>query len=301
MNNEVPRSPLVRAVEEEKKNLGIPGGVGVNTVQGQMKLQADSVPRKHVVMFSGGIGSWAAAKRVAATYGTENLTLLFTDTMMEDEDLYRFIDEAAANVGGTFVRLCDGRTPWEVFEDEKFIGNNRVDPCSRVLKRSLMDKWRDANCDPLRTTIYVGIDWTEKHRLTKLHSRCAPWIYEAPLCAPPFRLKSELLEELKSEGIRPPRLYDLGFSHNNCGGFCCKAGHAHFRLLLKTMPERYAFHEAQEAALMAKLGGPWGILKDRRGGTAKPLTLKQFRERIEQDDGDYERDDLAAGCGCALN
>lgn len=33
-----PVSPLVRAVEEEKKNLGIPRGVGVNTVQGQMTL-----------------------------------------------------------------------------------------------------------------------------------------------------------------------------------------------------------------------------------------------------------------------
>lgn len=37
---------------------------------------------KHVVMFSGGIASWAAATRVAKKHGTENLTLLFTDTLM---------------------------------------------------------------------------------------------------------------------------------------------------------------------------------------------------------------------------
>lgn len=41
---------------------------------------------KHVVMFSGGIGSWAAAKRVAAEHGTADLTLLFTDTLIEDAD-----------------------------------------------------------------------------------------------------------------------------------------------------------------------------------------------------------------------
>lgn len=262
---------------------------------------AISKGQMHVVMFSGGIGSWAAAKRVAAVHGTANLTLLFTDTMMEDADLYRFINEAALNVGGTFVRLCDGRTPWEVFNDVRFIGNNRVDPCSRVLKRTLLDEWRDTNCDPATTTVYVGIDWTEKHRLVKLHKRCAPWKYEAPLCEPPFRLKRELMADLIAEGISPPRLYAMGFAHNNCGGFCCKAGHAHFRLLLKTMPERYAFHEAQEARLMETIGTPWGILKDRRGGTAKPLTLRQFRERIEADKDDYERDDLAAGCGCALS
>ena len=39
---------------------------------------------RHVVQFSGGIQSWAAAKRVAAEHGTDNLTLLFADTKMED-------------------------------------------------------------------------------------------------------------------------------------------------------------------------------------------------------------------------
>lgn len=31
---------------------------------------------KHIVMYSGGVGSWAAAKRVAEKHGTENLILL---------------------------------------------------------------------------------------------------------------------------------------------------------------------------------------------------------------------------------
>lgn len=31
-------------------------------------------------MYSSGVGSWAAAKRVAEKYGTDNLTLLFADT-----------------------------------------------------------------------------------------------------------------------------------------------------------------------------------------------------------------------------
>lgn len=102
---------------------------------------------KHVVMFSGGVGSWAAARRVAEHYGTEDLTLLFADTNMEDEDLYRFIQEAATNVGGKFVRVEDGRTPWDVFFDERFLGNSRIDPCSKLLKRVLLDRWCNANCD----------------------------------------------------------------------------------------------------------------------------------------------------------
>lgn len=254
-------------------------------------------------MFSGGIGSWAAAKRVAAMHGTANLTLLFTDTMMEDEDLYRFIDEAAANVGAPLTRIADGRTPWQVFEDERFIGNSRIDPCSKILKRKLFEKWRNANCAPDTTMIYVGIDWTEKHRLDRLQKYVVPWRYEAPLISPPYKLKSEMIDDLRREGIIPPRLYGMGFAHNNCGGFCVKAGKRHFALLLSAMPDRFAFHEAQEERLRA-LGINGTILTDTVKGVKSPLTLKHFRESIEKQETGGAllfEDDLAAGCGCALN
>lgn len=74
-----------------------------------MKLVTRRPPLQHVVQFSGGKGSWAAAKLVAQRYGTEHLTLLFADTLMEDWDLYRFIEEAAANVGGRYLRVAEGR------------------------------------------------------------------------------------------------------------------------------------------------------------------------------------------------
>lgn len=49
---------------------------------------------KHVVMYSGGIGSYFAAKRVVQKENPNEVILLFTDTLMEDEDLYRFISES---------------------------------------------------------------------------------------------------------------------------------------------------------------------------------------------------------------
>lgn len=70
---------------------------------------------KHVVMYSGGIGSWAAAKRVIEKRGTDNVILLFTDTMIEDEDLYRFLHETSNQFGCELVWLSDGRDPWQVF------------------------------------------------------------------------------------------------------------------------------------------------------------------------------------------
>ena len=56
--------------------------------------------KDHVVFYSGGLASWATAMRVAEKHGTKNLKMLFTDTKMEDEDLYRFLDESAILLGG---------------------------------------------------------------------------------------------------------------------------------------------------------------------------------------------------------
>ena len=250
---------------------------------------------KHVVMFSGGAGSWAAAKRVAKT---GRLTLLFADTLMEDEDLYRFIDEAAADVGGLLVKVAEGRDPWQVFFDKRFLGNSRVDPCSRILKRELLRDWLDNNCDPADTTIYLGFDWTEAHRFERAQGYWEPWEVRAPMCDPPYIDKAQVLSALRAAGIEPPRLYGMGFPHNNCGGFCIKQGMAGFRHLLEVFPERYAYHEGREQELREFLGKDVAILRDRAGGTTTPLTLSTLREQIE---AGAENEQLAldwGGCGC---
>lgn len=260
---------------------------------------------KHLVMFSGGVGSWATAKRVAAKYGTADMTLLFADTNMEDGDLYRFIREASVSIGAPLVRVADGRDVWKLFQDRHTIGNGKVDLCSSELKRKQLDKYRNDNFDPSDTTVYIGIDWTEVHRLERAQAKCAPWKYEAPLCDTPYLNKAQILDALKTEGIDPPRLYAMGFPHNNCGGFCVKAGQAQFRLLLKTMPERYAWHEAQEEEtreIQRSFGiVPSSVLYHRRGGIGRVrVTLKEFRESIEKEQNDYDHEEWG-GCGCALD
>lgn len=254
---------------------------------------------QRVVMFSGGTGSWAAAKRVAERFGTAGMTLLFTDTRMEDEDLYRFLGEAAANVGAKLVKIAEGRNPWHVFFDERFLGNSRVDPCSKILKRQMAERWLQANCDPAHTVVYVGIDWTEEHRFTALRGRHAAqgWTYEAPLCEAPYISKTDVTAWLAREGIKPGRLYSLGFAHDNCGGFCIKAGQGHFANLLRHMPKRYAKHEATEQGFIAFIGREVSILTDRSGdGKKKPLTLRDFRIRIESG-AQVDAFDIG-GCGC---
>jgi hypothetical protein len=39
----------------------------------------------------------------------------------EDPDLWRFVDDAAAHLGVTPVVVTDGRMPWQVFADQRFL------------------------------------------------------------------------------------------------------------------------------------------------------------------------------------
>jgi len=62
---------------------------------------------KHIIQFSGGICSFFTAKRVVEKYGKENVILLFCDTLIEDEDLYRFINDTIMHLKCEFVRLVE--------------------------------------------------------------------------------------------------------------------------------------------------------------------------------------------------
>tara|TARA_R100000458_G_C8199523_1_gene190494 strand:- start:14 stop:811 length:798 start_codon:yes stop_codon:yes gene_type:complete len=241
------------------------------------------------------MSSFFAAKRVKEKHGNENLKLLFTDTKYEDEDLYRFLREGAEYLGGDLVWIEEGRDPWEVFKDVRFLGNSRIDPCSRVLKRDLAKKWVHENYpDPSTAILYLGMNWDEGHRLERSQRFWAPYQVESPLMEKPWLERRLMMSELDHLGIFPPRLYEMGFPHNNCGGFCIKAGQAHFRLLLRELPEKYAEVEQKEEEMRQLLDKDVSILKDRRGGTTKPLTLKEFRNRETKDCDLFEW----GGCGC---
>jgi hypothetical protein len=267
-----------------------------------------SSKKKRVVMFSGGIGSWACAKRVAETHGTEDLYLVFSDVkgdatsphIGEDEDTYRFIEEAAANVGGRLVWLRDGRDIWQVFKDERWLGNSRLAHCSHRLKQKPAREWLEANCHPEETVVYVGIDWTEVHRVAAIEKAYKPYEAVAPLTEPPLMSKAEMIEWARTEGLRTPRLYDLGFAHNNCGGGCVKAGKAQWRHLLRVMPDRFAVWEEHELDLRDYLDKPVSILTETINGEKRSLTLRDLRIRSESQ-GELFDDLDFGGCGCFVD
>lgn len=326
-----------------------------------------------VSTFSSGKGSWASSRRVqdrrtAAGLDPKGLALVFSDVLGEDEDNYRFLVEAAADIYGVslpdgwrdlvptepvrrradvaalrefaiglmpgLIWLVEGRTIWEVFRDNRFLGNSRLANCSKFLKQMPARQWIDANCYPEDTTIFVGIDWMETHRLPDIQKAYLPYQAEAPLCEAPYIDSDDVLKMLADRGIDPPRLYSMGFQHANCGGGCVRAGQAQFATLLEIMPTRYAAWESEEEGVRQHLGKPVSILRERRRtqllahygltesdveidfyitasgdvkqheiikATGKPLpkfapmTLREFRERHQSDPSKTDRTD-DSGC-----
>ncbi|WP_025683618.1 hypothetical protein [Paenibacillus maysiensis] len=280
-----------------------------------------------------------AAVRDADANGTEDMILLFTDTLIEDKDLYRFMIESAGYLFGLpkplhLISRCDGipdvntdmlarraylselaadttgyipalrwisdgRDPWEVFWDRRWIGNSRIAQCSEELKQKISRQWVKERHKPDETVIYVGIDWTETHRVAGIERGWSPYRVIAPMTERPYLYKTDMLNDLKRYGIKAPRLYDMGFAHNNCGGFCVRGGQGHFINLLKNNRDLYLYHESKELEMQEYLGRTdVTILTRTVKGVEHTLTLRELRE--EWDNGLGLQVDLLdiGGCGC---
>lgn len=196
------------------------------------------------------------------------------------------------------IWIAEGRTPWQVFRDVRFIGNSRVDPCSRILKRDFLDKWMEANCDPANTIQYFGLDATEPHRFDSLVARRTGWTIKAPLIEHGI-FKESILTDLNAASIKQSRTYDNGFPHDNCSNTCIKAGQSQWAKTLRDSPLTYDYAEQEEQQTLVHIGrSDIGVIRDRTGGITKRRSLREFRERIEAGDPAPRFD--WGGCGCGI-
>jgi len=331
-----------------------------------------------IVMYGGGLTSYEAAKRALERYGHDAVEIWFADTRMEDEDLYRFNRDVERTLDHPIRVFDQGLDVWEIFKRERFLGNSRIDPCSKFLKRVPLRKalerqypnracvecdepWvrggdtihvldidgteiREAICsncrdnDPIYSEniekltrvidskgvnsnkarisirpiqnrvercsergrfvrVVLGMDIIQDcDRLHRAKSYWRPFVNWFPLAEPPFGNKTRIIEELRSIGVSEPRLYGAGFEHNNCGGFCVKAGKGQMVHLLNTLPERYLEHERKELEFQEFIGSKVTILSETRKGVKRNLTLRELRQRAEA--GEEFRFDEGMACAC---
>jgi hypothetical protein len=257
-------------------------------------------PDTCIVCVSGGATSAVALERVIQQF-PGRIIPVFCDTKQEDQDLYRFLADLEQHFKRFIVRLQDGRDIWQVFQDERFIGNTRVDICSRILKREQIQTYlKVGGHKPERTILAFGMNTDELTRIQKLQARWEPYKVWCPLTEPPFMDRCEIMNHIIDDwDIDPPKLYEEGFKHNNCGGACVKGGHGAWLHLYRKRPATYLDWEQKERQFRLDIGQDVAILRDRRGGETIPMTLETLRYRFDHEG--YRPTDWGEVCNCMGN
>jgi len=250
--------------------------------------------QKCLVFFSGGMCSYLAAKRCVDKYGKEDVLLYFTDTNYEHESLYQFINQTVDKLGCAFVKESLGKTPFDVFIDVKMMGNTRLDPCSRLLKRELSRSFVEDDFEG--DTLCIGFDFTEGKRIKDAVKNWPDHQTIFPMADPPYLTRQMMIDEILDDGIDVPYLYNIGMAHNNCSGFCVKAGQGHYAGLLKNDRDLYMTHEQNESDVYDRIGKKHPFLRVTISGKLNYMTLREFREHIESN-GQCDLLDIG-GCGC---
>lgn len=233
----------------------------------------------HVVSFSSGLSSAVTAEKVLERH--PEAYIVFMDTLIEDEDNYRFLNQwLEVFEPSNFVRLHDGRTPQQVWEENKIIPNQKIAPCTFELKIKPFRRWLDSLSGP--STVYIGFDIDEMHRCeatTRAYTEagyeiCYPLIEWKPL---PDKVYADICRD--EWGIEPPVMYSQGYTHANCGGTCCKQGIADWLRTLKNRPE--IFHDSAQWEKEARQRhGDYAFLRDQSDGKVTALPLEELRVRF---------------------
>jgi len=242
---------------------------------------------EHIVMFSGGAGSFVAARRVSEMFTAERIVLLTADTRSEHDSWYTFVRRASADLEQELVVVSDGRDVWELARDEHAIPNDRMPFCSRELKYRPIHDYLNANHSPENSVLYFGIDWTEERRITGICKRNLPWTCDFPLLWEPLVDKQECIEAVAQYEL-PAYLH--GLPHNNCLKYgCVRGGKAYWAKLLREMPETFNRTVLAEQNFRNEVS-PHTLLHDE--------TLSQLRIRVTSETLSSEDNNDWGACGC---
>lgn len=239
----------------------------------------------HIASFSTGLSSALTVERVLARHGLARTEIVCMDTTIEDEDNYRFMKDCRARWRKSITVLKEGRDPYQVAKDKHIIPNQKIAPCTFVLKIEMFRAYLRQITGPL--TIHIGYDIFEAHRCkaTRENYEAEGWLVDFPLLWKPIEHRPYTRVCREDWGIEPPRTYDLGFPHGNClGRGCVKMGQGDWLRFLLNFPDRYAITEEWEQEMRKHpVRQNYAIMRDRSNGKVRPLTLKEFREGYESD------------------
>ena len=237
---------------------------------------------KHIILYSGGANSAYVAYLVNQEHH-EDTILLHTPTYSEHPDADRFRKQFADYLNLPIAVQADGRTIWQLMDDEHCLPSDRIPFCSRILKTEQALKFYNNMKDEF--VVYLGYDGAEWRRAQRTSAR----LLNEGICSEYPLLKTGISNENIKKFIRDelriclPEPY-LYLNHNNCLP-CFKGGKQHFYQIWKHYPEY--FNKAIEAE--DNIG--YSVFKDK--------TLTDLRKQWEAQIPMFEDAEDLRPCMCA--
>lgn len=183
-----------------------------------------------VCWLSAGVSSFIAG------YLAKNVNkYIYIDIENQHEDSMRFIKDCEKVLGKDIEILKSPyRNVQNVILSQRYVNGPGGAKCTQILKRRVRKEWEYQYRDYDITYVW-GFDVNEKKRADRLLESMPEFKHEFPLIDKGFTKSNShaLLERL---GIKRPKMYDLGYSNNNCVG-CVKGGMGYWNKIRKDFPE----------------------------------------------------------------
>ncbi len=184
-----------------------------------------------VAWFSCGAASAVATKLINPD------VIAYCATGSEDKDNHRFMLDCEEwfKKSITVLKSAKYSDTWEVFEDRQYLAGNAGAPCTKELK--VLPRLAFQKPDDIHVFGYTA-DRTDVTRANALTESYPELTVRYPLIERGIN-KAACLAMVQAAGIKPPRVYALGYPNANCMP-CVKASSpAYWSLCRKTHPEEF--------------------------------------------------------------
>lgn len=226
---------------------------------------------KVVAWWSAGVTSAVACKLALETYGADNVDIIYFKINSAHPDNERFKRQCEEWYGKEIevVSSTSYKDQFEVIEKTRYINGAQGARCTLELKKKVR-----YSIEAVRSYDHqiFGFEFDKKEI-----NRALRFLEQYPDTNPVFPLiergltKPNCLHLLESNGIRRPKMYELGYPNNNCIG-CVKGGIGYWNKIREDFPD----HFKRMSELEEKIGAT--CLKNKEGRI--PLkTLEPSRGR----------------------
>lgn len=189
-----------------------------------------------VCQFSCGAASAVATKLALSQYGaTQDVQIINAFLKEEHEDNRRFAADCENWFGKPLTVLRDEKydaSVINVFRKKQYIKGAMGAPCSRELKRKVLDAWKQPG-----DVMVFGYTAEEDWRLDDFRERNPDRPVIAPLIDAGLT-KSDCKAMVERAGIVLPVMYRMGYDNANCIG-CVKGGEGYWRAIREDFPDYF--------------------------------------------------------------